>query len=417
MSARAPHADGVHASAPAAGQVILGPTYQAQAPHNCARQNWSGDEPGGRAGGAGPILLLVGIEALREEFPVFERVAYLNAGTDGPLSAAAAQAGAQELLGEAHHGRAAEHFERRRELSELLRGAYSRALSCEPSDLALTTCTSEGLASVIDGLGLTDGQEILTSDEEHPGLLGTLGAVRALRGVSVRAVPLEEIVEAVGARTRLVACSHVSWMTGQIAPTALCELDVPVVLDGAQGVGAVPVDVLALGCDAYAGAGQKWLCGPDGVGMLYVAPALRERLEVSRRGYGNLLDPGAGLDARLHEDGRRFETFALSAEALATALAAVELLERAGWRAVHKRAATLAARLAELLDGAGRNTAPRGHSTLVSFASPDPTLERAQLLDQGVVVRDIPGRPWLRASVGAWNDERDLERLLAALHG
>jgi L-cysteine/cystine lyase len=357
----------------------------------------------------------VDVEALRDEFPVLERVAYLNAGTDGPLPAVAAQAGVQELLGEARRGRATEHFERRRELSELLRGAYARGLGCEPSEVALTTCTSEGLASVIDGLGLREGEEILTSDEEHPGLLGALGAARALRGVSVRTVPLAEIAEAVGERTRLVACSHVSWMCGQIAPAGLAELDVPVMLDGAQGVGAVPVDVRALGCDAYAGAGQKWLCGPDGTGMLYVTPALRERLKVSRRGYGNLLDPGAGLDAQLHEDGRRFDTFALSAEALATALAAMELLERAGWHAVHERAATLAARLAELLAAAGRDPAPRGNSTLVSFASPDPTAERAQLAEQGVVLRDIPGRPLLRASVGAWNDERDLERLLAAL--
>ena len=68
-------------------------------------------------------------------------------------------------------------------------------------------------------------------------------------------------------------------MTGGSRLPSLRELDVPVVLDGAQGVGAMPVDVRALGCDAYAGAGQKWLCGPDGTGMLYVAPALRERLE------------------------------------------------------------------------------------------------------------------------------------------
>jgi L-cysteine/cystine lyase len=151
------------------------------------------------------------------------------------------------------------------------------------------------------------------------------------------------------------------------------------------------------------------------MGMLYVAPALRERLAVSRRGYGNLLDPGAGLDAKLHEDGRRYDTFALSAEALATALAALEILERAGWQAVHERAAMLAARLVELLGTAGRDTAPRGSSTLVSFTSPDPVAERARLVERGVVLRDIPDQPWLRASVGAWNDERDLERLLDAL--
>ena len=355
------------------------------------------------------------IEALRDEFPVLERVAYLNAGTDGPLPAAAARAGAEELLGEARRGRAGEHFERRHELGDALREAYARALGCHAGEVALTTSTSEGLASVIDGLGLAEGDEILTSDEEHPGLLGTLGAARALHGVRLRMVALADVADAVGARTRLVACSHVSWMTGQLAPESLRELDVPVVLDGAQGVGAVPVDVRALGCDAYAGAGQKWMCGPDGVGMLYVAAAFRERLSVSRRGYGNLLDPMTGLDARLHEDGRRFDTFALSAEALATALAAVRVLERAGWAQVHARAATLAARLAEMLDSVERETTPRANSTLVSFASSDAVAERARLAEQSIVLRDVPGRPWLRASVGAWNDESDLERLLTAL--
>jgi L-cysteine/cystine lyase len=357
----------------------------------------------------------VGIEALRNEFPVLERVAYLNAGTDGPLPAAAARAGAKELLGEARNGRAAEHFQRRHELADELREAYARALACEPSQVALTTCTSEGLASVIDGLELGEGDEILTSDEEHPGLLGTLGAARALHGVTVRMVPLEEIAQAVGNRTQLVACSHVSWMTGRIAPQALGELEVPVLLDGAQGVGAIPVDVRSLGCDAYAGAGQKWMCGPDGLGMLYVAPALGERLAVSRRGYGNLFDPGAGLDARVHEDGRRYDTFALSAEALATALAAAQVLERAGWAAVHERAATLAIRLAELLEQAGREIAPRGNTTLVSFTSADAVAERTLLAQRDIVLRDVPGRPWLRASVGAWNDERDLGRLLDGL--
>jgi selenocysteine lyase/cysteine desulfurase len=357
----------------------------------------------------------VSTEALRDQFPVFERIAYLNAGTDGPLPAAAARAGAEELQGQARRGRTAEHFQRRHDLGDELRAAYARALGCEAGDVALTTCTSEGLSSVIDGLGLTGGDEILSSDEEHPGLLGALAAASELSGVTVRLVPFMDIADAPGPRTALVACSHVSWMTGRVAPAGLAEIDVPVLLDGAQGVGAIPVDVHALGCDAYAGAGQKWMCGPDGLGMLYVAPALRERLEVRRRGYGNLADPGAGLDASLHEDARRFDTFALSAEALASALAAVHTLERADWAAVHERAIALAERLVELLRAAGRDTAARGASTLVSFASADPVAERARLAERGVVLRDIPGRLQLRASVGAWNDESDLDRLLAGL--
>ena len=188
-------------------------------------------------------------------------------------------------------------------------------------------------------------------------------------------------------------------------------------LDGAQGVGAVPVDVDALGCDAYAGAGQKWCCGPDSTGMLWVSAALRERLSVSRRGYANLADPNAGLDAVLHEDARRFDTLSQSAETAACALAAIGVLESAGWTQVHERACSLAARLAEMLAERGREPAPRGATTLVSFPSADPEGERALLAERGVIVRNIPGRPWLRASVGAWNDEADLERLVESLAG
>ncbi len=142
---------------------------------------------------------------------------------------------------------------------------------------------------------------------------------------------------------------------------------------------------------------------------------LRERLQVPRRGYANLADPNEGLAARLHEDARRFDSLSLSAETVACALAAARLLESAGWSAVHERAKTLAARLAELLVERGIGVAPRGASTLVSFESADPEAERARLAAGGVVLRNIPGRPWLRASVGAWNDEGDLERLIGML--
>ena len=352
---------------------------------------------------------------LRAEFPVLRTRAYLNAGTDGPLPDGAVQAAAGELEREAADGRTFAHFERRKELNGQLRAAYAGALGADPDDVALTTCTSDGMAQTIAGLALSEGDEIVTSDEEHPGLLGALGAARELRGVSIRELPMADVAAAVGPRTRLVACSHVGWMSGLLAPSELAQVDVPVLLDGAQGVGAVPVDVRALGCDAYAGAGQKWLCGPDGLGMLYVSPELSERLEVSRRGYANLQDPNSGIDARLHEDARRFDTLSLSAEAVACALSAVELLESAGWQAVHERARSLAAGLAEQLAERGREVAPRDDTTLVSFASDDAEAERELLAERGCVVRNIPGRPWLRASVGAWNDESDLNRLLSSL--
>jgi selenocysteine lyase/cysteine desulfurase len=352
---------------------------------------------------------------LRAEFPVLTHQAYLNAGTDGPLPTRAVRAAGAELQWQADHGRFAEHIMRRGMHAGALTDGYAALLGADGDRVALTTCTSEGMMVVVAGLDLRPGDEIVTSDEEHPGLLGALQVARELWGVSVRMVPLAEIAEAVGTRTRLVACCHVGWMTGSLAPAELGALDVPVVLDGAQAVGAIHVDVGELRCAAYAGSGQKWLCGPDGIGMLYVSPELQERLAVTRRSYVTFVDPDSGLDAKLHASGRRYSAPALPAELLSCARAALEVLEEAGWAAIHERARSLAAQLAELLRERGRVVAPRDATTLVAFHSPDPDAELEQLAGNGVIVRSIPGRPWLRASVGAWNNEDDLQQLLTAL--
>jgi L-cysteine/cystine lyase len=117
----------------------------------------------------------------------------------------------------------------------------------------------------------------------------------------------------------------------------------------------------------------------------------------------------------LHPDARRFDCFALAAETVAAALASLRGLEDAGWSEVHRRSRVLAARLADDLAAAGRVIAPRGATTLVSFSSADPAGECERLAERGVKLRHIPNRPLLRASVGAWNDTRDLERLREGL--
>jgi selenocysteine lyase/cysteine desulfurase len=261
-------------------------------------------------------------------------------------------------------------------------------------------------------MDLGPGDEIVTSDNEHPGLLGPLIAARH-RGATVRPVPFMELADAVGATTTLVAASHVNWITGEIAPD-LSGVNVPVILDGAQGAGAIGVDVKALGCAAYAAAGQKWLCGADGTGLLFVDPEFGERIRTIAPTYGSFEDASRGLESILRAGGRRFDS-AISREALAFSLAALEILVAAGLDEVMERAAELADTFASRLEAAGHKVAPRGRSTLVAFEHPEPAEARQRLADAGVVVRDLPGHPYLRASVGAWNDESDLERLLAAL--
>jgi selenocysteine lyase/cysteine desulfurase len=353
--------------------------------------------------------------AFRAQFPVFERTAYLNAGSCGPIPGVALRAAADVALRAAEEGRVFAYFGSMLEALDAVRAAYAAPMGAAPADVAVTTCTSEGLAAMIGALRLQPGDEVLTAPDEHPGLLGPLAAARRHLGVEVRTAPLEQIAEAVDpGRTKLVACSHVNWTTGSLAPAALAEVgrEIPVLLDGAQGSGALAFDVAELGCFAYAAAGQKWMCGPVGTGMLWVDPAWHERLAGLRPGYVNLAVPNDGLDADTWPDARAYDAPAISWEVLAAASAAAGVLADAGWDAVFARAQELCDRLVAGLAAAGREVAPRGPSTLVSWTDPDPAAFVERAAAAGVIVRPLPGTPYVRASVGAWNDEGDLERLL-----
>ena len=352
--------------------------------------------------------------ALRASFPVFERASFLNAGSDGPTPAAAGDAVREVMDRAVVEGRRIEHFKAREDVSDALRMLYAGRLGADRADVSLTTSTSEGLGKVVTGLGLGAGDEVLTADGEHPGLLGPLMAARA-RGATIRTGPLTSLADHVTDATTLVACSHVGWVSGELADPRLGQTGVPLVLDGAQGVGAVPTDVAALGCAAYAGAGQKWLCGADGTGMLWLDPEFGARVHAGAPPYGAFADSSLGLESALHTDARAHDTPSLALELLVASVAAGQVLEAFGWDALLARATDLAARFASALADAGYVVGPRGHTTLVSWEDPDPAQTASRLAQKGVILRNLPATPYVRASVGAWNDETDLDRLLEAL--
>ena len=354
--------------------------------------------------------------AFRSEFPVLERLAFLNAGSDGPVPRRGARAAAAQIERELVEGRAGRsHFDALMELAGALRARMAELIACDAEDVALTHSATDGMATVLSALGLGPGDEVLTTDEEHPGLLAPLEVARRRGGFDVRFVPFAEVAGEVGRRTRLVACSHVSWVSGRTVDfPALADSDALVLLDGAQGLGAIPVDVGTLGCDFYAAAGQKWLCGPDGSGCLYVRRELAEGLDPPWPSYMSLADPARPSELVPHPGARRFD-LGLSGPLLAWTHASVELFQEAGLDWVHERGTALAERLAESLGDHGHAVIPRDRTTLVSWRSDDAEGAVARLADAGVVVRHLPGRGLVRASVGAWSNEEDLERLLAAL--
>jgi len=196
-----------------------------------------------------------------------------------------------------------------------------------------------------------------------------------------------------------------------IDAAALRATGVPFLLDAAQGLGAIPVDVKQLGCDFYAASGQKWLCGPEGSGCLYVRPDRLDELEPPWPSYSTLADHENCLEAPLAESAKRLDHGFPAAIRSAWALASLRTLADAGWDWVHGRAADLADRLAGLLAERGLEVAPRGHSTLVSWRDDDPAATVERLAAHQILVRSIPGGGLLRASVGAWSSEDELERL------
>ena len=348
-----------------------------------------------------------------------ERVAYLNSGTDGPVPRRGYEAAAAWLRREVEEGRAGKaHFERMMDDRAALRERLASTLRCSPADVALTGSTTDGIATALSVLPLGHGDEVVTSDVEHPGLLAPLEGARRRGGFDVRFVPFDELPASVGSRTRLVACSHVSWADGRVIDVdALRATGVPLLFDGAQGIGALDFEVGALGCDFYAASGQKWLCGPDGSGVLYVRPGLAEELFPPWPSWASLANAERPSELVPHPGARRFDVNVPAGAAAAWALESVGLLHEAGLSWVTERAASMAERLADTLAERGFEVAPRGSSTLVSWRSGDAEGDVARLAEAGVIVRYLPGRGLVRASVGAWNSEEDLERLLGALGG
>jgi len=351
-------------------------------------------------------------EEARALFPVLERIAYLNAGTFGPLARATADAIADQLQRDLERGRSGKPY-----VDEMLaarsrvRGLVAELIAVAPEHISLTNSTTDGCNIVMSGLGLKPEDEIVTTDSEHFGLAGpvfTSGATVRVARVQ-RLGPdeaLEAIVAEVTPRTRLLAVSHVLWTTGIVLDVhALKErTGLPIVVDGAQSVGAIPVEVGSV--DYYTVSGQKWLCGPESTGALYVADV--EALRVSRPAYWaqESFEPGGRYVPRA--GAQRFDPGWISVASLNALAIALDLAP--DWR--YDRIRDTAARCREALAEHVAVVTPPGQAGLVTFR-PDGDPEEAafKLFEQGIVLRNLPGTPWLRASCGWWTSDDDITRL------
>lgn len=353
---------------------------------------------------------------MREELPVLEHSVYLNTGTMGPLPRRAGEAlvrWTRRLVEEGRSSRAL--FEEVLAMRTRLRGELAALLNASAEEIALTTATTDGCNIVLTGLGIGRGDEVVTTDSEHRGLFGGLlasGATLRIAEISARPAgqALAALEEQMTERTRLIALSHVSWLTGAVLPLReLGRHGIPLLVDGAQGAGAIPVDVKELGCDFYTVSAQKWLLGPESTGALYVAS---ERIDDLRMTFPSYMSWEEGYVPRA--DAARFDPGWIPSASLAGLLESLAFAAEVGEerfayaRAAAERCRELVARRADVV------TDP-GQGTLVTWKAADPEEQVRRLAERGVVVRDLPGTGWVRASCGFWTSEEDLERLAAGL--
>ena len=350
-------------------------------------------------------------EEARAQFPVFERYAYLNAGTNGPLSRVTVDALVAQARQDLVEGRSGTpYFERMLELREVARRGFAGVLGVDPVRIALVESTSRGCAVVLAGLGLTGEDEVITTDQEHFGLTGPLYATGAR--VVIVAADEDAMLAAITPRTRLIATSHVLWTTGRRLDVHRLkdESGLPLLIDGAQSAGAIEVELG--GIDFYTVSAQKWLCAPDPSGALYVRDPELVRVRAPSYFSQESYELSGAFVAR--ESSARFDAGWIGVPNLVGLIAA--LGTHPEWR--YERAAEMSARCRELLEPDVEVVTPPGHSTLVSFRPPsDPKELVTRLAERGVVVRELPGRNLVRASCGWWTSEEDLQRLVNGLRG
>jgi L-cysteine/cystine lyase len=350
-------------------------------------------------------------------FPVLERWAYLNAGTLGPLSSATLAAMEERTRYDQERGRGGKAwFDDLLALRARVRERLAALLGAPADRVALAGSTTDGCNIVLSGFPLAIGDEVVTTNAEHPGLLAPLHVTGAhVRVAEVAARPtaeaLDTILAAITPRTRLLALSHVLWTTGQIMPVheLKAATELPILVDGAQSVGAIPVEVGEL--DFYTVSSQKWLCGPESTGALYVRDP--ERLRVALPTY--LSQRAIEADGSfVPKDGAlRFDFGWIATAALAGLAVALDDVRERRFEQARRAAETCRSALV----AAGFDVvSEEGQGTLVSFvATGEAAEDAARLYERGVIVRDLPGTGWLRASCGWWTTDEQVERLVAAL--
>lgn len=372
------------------------------------------------------------IPCQRDRFAIPAGVHYLNCAYMAPLShdvIAAMDAGARAKASPWRY-RPADFFT----VSETFRDKAARLAGVAADCIAIVPSASYGLAVAAANVPLARGQEVVTLAGQFPSNVYVWQERAARVGARVRAVERpsqscwsEAVLDAIHADTGIVAVPHCHWADGRVvdlvAVGAKCRsVGAALVLDLTQSLGAMPIDLAAVDPDFAVAANYKWLMGPYGTGMLYVAPRHHQGTPIEH----NWINRGGSEDfARLVEYRADFQPgarrFDMGEKAnpplLMGAGAGLDFLAEFGVEAIAASLAAQTEALAARAAALGLEAAPVGtrapHFLSLGFPGGVPTglTERLAAREVHVSLRG----PSLRVTPHLYNDERDADALIAAL--
>jgi isopenicillin-N epimerase len=362
--------------------------------------------------------------AAREHFLIPPGVAYCNTGTLGASPREVVDALAEgvrrletDLAAWPYEQPDGEPLTGYQQLVEV-RQAVGQFIHASAAEIALTQNATMGMNFLANGLDLAAGDEVVSTDQEHGGGISPWRLLAKRRGIVVREIPLEPAFpggpdailrlfeSAMTPRTKVVMFSHITSGLGARLPAReLCALarsgGALAIVDGAQAVGQVQVNVQELGCDAYVGSPHKWMMAPKGTGLLYVRRDIQDRFWTTLASY----------QWDNHADGAfRFMQYGTGSVPVVDGLvAALHFIGKIGLPRIERWDASLTRRLRDGLAGIPK----------VRIASPaDPRLTAAitTFRVEGVAAKVLQDALWARrVRVRAQGDERGV-RLSAHLY-
>ncbi len=380
-----------------------------------------------------------------QQFPALVGKQYFNYGGQGPMAQAALEAIFQshQQMQQLGPFSGATNQWVANEMAET-RAAIAAELGTTADTITLTENVTVGCNIPLWGMGWEAGDHILLSDCEHPGIVAAVQEIGRRFGVTHSFCPLletvnggdpvEVVADHLQPNTRLLVISHIFWNTGQVLPlesiVAVCHGQanpVLVLVDAAQSVGSLPLDLPASGVDFYAFTGHKWWCGPAGLGGLYTRSEAMEQIAPTVIGWRSITVDTETNPTGWKPNGQRFEVATSNYALLAGLRAAIAHQIEWGTAAQRcQRLVDLSQRLWNQLQDIPqirtvRQTLP--DSGLVSFwmleqGEPSPAWHKRLVDDletQGVYLRTLQAPNCVRACTHYLTLESEVEDLVAAI--